>query len=79
VEGDNWLHDRKQKIHRRYIPDHHIFIATGLFKIGIFKVVKTLMHELSEVLAESKGFSYDAAHSEVANPVETEIAQEMRS
>lgn len=78
VEGDNWLHDRKQAIHRRYIPDHHIFLARGLFKLGILKVLKTLMHELSEVLAENEGFSYDKAHAEVANPVETEMAQEMR-
>ena len=79
VEGDNWLHDQRQKDHPPYVPDHHIFLADGLFKIGFKKVVKTMTHELAELLAEEMGYPYEKAHEEVANPVETEVGEEIHA
>lgn len=71
VEGTNWLHSS-------WLPDHHIALAKGLWKLGNLKVLKTFIHEFSEVLAESRGVKYEKAHSEVANPSETAAAGVLR-
>jgi len=79
VEGDNWLHDQRQTEHPKCIPDHHIFIASGLWKIGMLKVMKIFVHEYSEVLAEGlKGAKYNQAHYDVANPSETKTGKILR-
>jgi hypothetical protein len=75
VEGDNWKHDGEQTDHPKFVPDHHIFISKELFKVGMYKVFKTFIHEYSEVLAMSKGEKYDEAHSTIANPAETYAAK----
>ncbi len=72
VEGDNWLHDQEQKDHPPYVPDHHIFLSRGLFKIGMKKVWKTFAHELAELILMARGQNYDEAHPQ-ANIVETEL------
>ena len=78
VEGDNWLHDQRQKDHPPYVPDHHIFLSTGVFKMGWKKVMKTFTHELTELIFESKGLPYEEAHP-IANEVETEIGSEIKA
>lgn len=75
VEGDNWVHDSQQKDRPRWVPDHTIVLAKGLFKIGGFKVLKTLIHEYSEAIAMSKGMKYNEAHATVANPSERSILE----
>ena len=78
VEGDNWLHDKNQKDHPPYLPDHAVVISTLILRSGDRKkIAKTLGHEFAEVIAESAGMVYDTAHAEVANPVENEIAKEI--
>ena len=78
VEGDNWLHDHRQKDHPPYIPDHTVVISTLILKSGDRKkIAKTLGHELAEIVAESAGMDYDTAHETVANPVENEISKEI--
>ena len=78
VEGDNWLHDQRQTDHPKYVPDHHIFLAAGLFKIGMPKVIKTLAHELTEVILEAKGQTYEQAHPK-ANEIETEVGKAVKA
>ena len=77
VEGDNWLHDQRQNEHPKYIPNHHIFLARGLWKIGMKKVLKILSHELFEVAMESKGLKYDPSHAE-ANWFETLVGKTIK-
>ena len=74
VEGDNWLHDKRQTDWPKTVPDHHVFLSSILFSDPL-KVKKTLAHELAEVFAESLGMGYNRSHEEVANPVEDEVAQ----
>ena len=78
VEGDNWIHDQRQTDHKRGIPDHHIWLTDVTMKAGPVKIVKTLAHELAEVVAEAFGLPYEPAHELVANSVETQEAKAQR-
>jgi hypothetical protein len=79
VEGDNWVHDGWQKDHKPYVPDHHIFLSSGIFKIGPKKVIKTFTHEFVEVIAMSHGLTYDESHENFANPAETKIGEVVKA
>ena len=78
VQGDNWLHDRMQNEHPRYIPDGHVFLAKSLWKIGADKVIKILSHELFEVAFELDGLAYDSAHDR-ANVIEDEVGRALHA